>query len=81
MTSHFDVLKFIANCKVPTIVLCGTGEEGGPAHSMQIYDAVPDSEKKFAWIKNATHFMSGQDKQQAETADQIVAWLRERKLL
>lgn len=79
-TSHFDVLKHIAKCHVPTVVLCGTAEEGGPSHSRRIYEAAPDREKKLAWIKGATHFMSGQEAQQRETVDLIVSWLGERRL-
>ncbi len=80
-TSVFDVVHHIKNCHVPTIVLCGTAEEGGPSHSKHIYDAVPDPKKKMTWIKDATHFMSGQDAQQNETADLIVDWLKERSIV
>ena len=79
-TSHFDVLKHVAKCHVPTAVLCGTAEEGGPAHSKHIYEAVPDPKKKLVWIKGATHFMVGQDAQRAETANLIADWIEERNL-
>jgi len=79
-TSHFDVLKHAQNCHAPSLVICGTAEEGGPDHSMKIYDALPDPHKKLGWIKDARHFMSGQDKQQADTADAIASWLVERSL-
>lgn len=79
-TSHFDVLKHIANCHVPTVVLCGTAEEGGPAHARKIFEAAPDPDKKMTWIKGGTHFMSGQDAEQRETADLMAAWVKERKL-
>ena len=79
-TSHFNVVKHAAQCRIPTTVICGTAEQGGPRHAMQIYEALPDPQKKLSWVKDATHFMRGQERQQAETADQIVAWLRERKL-
>lgn len=57
----------------------GTAEEGGPTHSRRIYEAAPDPEKKLAWIKGGTHFMSGQV-QQRETVHLIVSWLGERHL-
>lgn len=59
--------------------LCGTAEEGGPSHSRRIYEAALDPEKKLAWIKGGTHFMSGQV-QQRETVHLIVSWLGERHL-
>ncbi|HEY4134861.1 MAG TPA: alpha/beta hydrolase [Alphaproteobacteria bacterium] len=79
-TSHFDVLKHIPNCKVPVIMICGTAEQGGPSHAKQIYDAIPDPQKEFVWVKDATHFMTKQDKQQAETAVHIDNWLQKRGL-
>jgi hypothetical protein len=81
MTSHFDVLKHAKNCEAPSIVICGTAEEGGPDHSLMIYEALPDPKKKLAWIKDARHFMAGQDRQQADAADLIAQWLVERALV
>ena len=79
-TSHFNVLDHVGNCKVPTLMICGTAEESSPKHAMEILEKVPDPDKKLIWIKGGTHFMRGQEKQQNETADQIAAWLRERDL-
>ncbi len=79
-TTNFKVLDHIAHCKVPAIMICGTAEEGGPEHARQIYEAIPDPDKKRVYIEGGTHFMRGQDKQQAETADAMAAWAKERGL-
>ena len=78
--SHFDVLKHIGNCQVPTLMMCGTAEEGSPKHAMAILENVPDPDKKSVWIKDGTHFMREQYAQQNQAADEIVQWLRERDL-
>ena len=79
-TSHFDVLKHIGNCTVPTVMLCGTAEENSASHAMEIYKNAPDPDKKFVEIKGGTHFMREQYAQQNQAADEIVTWLRERNL-
>lgn len=80
-TSHFDVLKHVKNCNLPTIMVCGTAEQGGPGHAQEIYEQIPDPDKEFHWVKGANHFMRGQTKQQAETADILKDWLERRKML
>lgn len=76
--SQFEVEKFMPQCTVPTIVLCGTADAGGPAHAKNSYDTSPDPDKKMVWIKDGTHFMRGQEDKQAEAADHIAAWAKER---
>lgn len=77
-TSQFDVARFMPQCKVPTIVVCGTADASGPEHSNQTFAGSPDPDKKMVWIKDGTHFMRGQDDKQDEVADHLAAWARER---
>lgn len=78
MASQFEVERFMPQCTIPTIVLCGTADAGGPAHSQKTFDASPDPEVSMVWIKDGTHFMRGQEDKQAEAADHIAAWAKVR---
>jgi pimeloyl-ACP methyl ester carboxylesterase len=80
-TSQFDVTRFLPQCAIPTIVLCGTADAIGTEHSQRIFAAAPDPAKKMVWIKGGTHFMRGQEDKQREVADGIAAWARDRDLL
>jgi pimeloyl-ACP methyl ester carboxylesterase len=77
-TSQFDVERFMPQCRIPTVVVCGTADAGGPEHSNAIYAGSPDPDKKMVWIKDGTHFMRGQEDKQDEVADHLAAWARER---
>jgi pimeloyl-ACP methyl ester carboxylesterase len=79
-TSQFDVMKFLPQCKVPTLVACGTADAGGSEHSRLMFEAAPDPGKTMVWIKGGTHFMRGQEDKQEEAADRIAAWARARNL-
>jgi len=78
--SQFEVSRYLPDCKVPTIVLCGTADAIGPEHSRMTFEGSPDPGKKLVWIKDGTHFMRGQEDKQAEVADAIAGWARERGL-
>jgi len=78
--SQFDVARFLPDCKVPTIVICGTADAIGPDHSRHSFEGSPDPGKKMVWIKDGTHFMHGQEDKQAEVADAIAKWADERGL-
>ena len=77
-TSQFDVVRFLPQCTIPTVVICGTADAGGPEHSTRIFEGAPDSDKKMVWIKDGTHFMRGQEDKQVEVADHLATWARER---
>jgi len=77
-TSQFDVMRFLPRCRVPTLVIYGTADAGGPEHSRRMFEASPDPDKKMVWIKDGTHFMRGQEDKQSEAADQMATWARER---
>ncbi|MFM9970847.1 MAG: hypothetical protein ACKVQK_20835 [Burkholderiales bacterium] len=79
-TSQFDVLRFLPQCQMPTLVVWGTADAAGSAQSKAILDASPDNAKKFVAIDGGTHFMRGQPDKQAEVADSIATWARERGL-
>ncbi len=81
LTSQFDVFRFLPNCHIPTIVICGTADEGGTAQSQAMYDTSPDPDKQLVWVKDLTHFMRGQEAKQAEVADAIAAFAKSRKLM
>ncbi len=76
--SQFEVERFLPQCKIPTLVICGTADAGGPAHSTLMFERSPDPDKKMEWIKDGTHFMRGQEDKQVEAADYIATWARER---
>ncbi len=78
--SQFDLARFLPDCKVPTIVLCGTADAIGTQHSRHSFEGSPDPGKKMVWIKDGTHFMRGQVDKQNEVADAITQWARERGL-
>ena len=78
--SQFDVLRFLPQCRVPTLVIWGTADAAGSEQSRKIFDASPDIGKQFVPIEGATHFMRGQAALQAQVADSINAWARERGL-
>lgn len=78
--SQFDVRHYLPHCKVPTLVICGTADAGGPEHSQRIFQASPDPGKTMVWIKDGTHFMRGQEDKQSEVADHIARWTHERGL-
>ncbi len=80
-SSQFDVFRFLPNCRIPTIVICGTADEGGTAQSQAMFDAAPDPDKQLVWVKDLTHFMRGQEDKQAEVADAIAAFARRRNLM
>ena len=79
-TSQFDVLRFMPQCHLPTLVVWGTADAAGSAQSKKIFDASPDLGKKFVAVDGATHFMRGQAELQAQVADHISAWIQERGL-
>ena len=64
--SQFEVERFLPQCKIPTLVICGTADAGGPAHSTLMFERSPDPDKKMEWIKDGTHFMRGQEDKQVE---------------
>jgi pimeloyl-ACP methyl ester carboxylesterase len=76
--SQFEVEKFMPQCTIPTLVICGTADAGGPAHSQKTYDTSPDPDKSMVWIKDGTHFMRGQEDKQIEVADHIADWAKQR---
>jgi pimeloyl-ACP methyl ester carboxylesterase len=76
--SQFDVLRFLPQCKVPTLVIWGTADAAGSAQSKKIFETSPDPQKKFVSIEGATHFLRDQPGHQAAVADQIAAWATER---
>ncbi|MGZ0244789.1 MAG: alpha/beta hydrolase [Alphaproteobacteria bacterium] len=78
LRSQFDVEHFMPQCEIPTIVLCGTADSGGPAHSLKTLESSPDPDVSMVWIKDGTHFMRGQEDKQAEAADHIASWAKER---
>ena len=79
-TSQFDVLRFMPQCHLPTLVVWGTADAAGSAQSKKIFNASPDLGKKFVAVDGATHFMRGQAELQAQVADHISAWIQERGL-
>jgi pimeloyl-ACP methyl ester carboxylesterase len=76
--SQFEVEKFMPQCTVPTLVICGTADAGGPAHSQKTFESSPDPDKEMVWIKDGTHFMRGQEDKQEEVADHIARWAEKR---
>jgi pimeloyl-ACP methyl ester carboxylesterase len=80
-TSVFDVMEFLPRCHVPVLFIVGTADaSGGPADSLEMLKKAPDPDKRLVWLKGGTHFMRGQPELQAEAADAIVQWLRDRSL-
>jgi pimeloyl-ACP methyl ester carboxylesterase len=79
-TSQFDVMRFLPQCRVPTLVACGTADAGGSEHSRLMFEAAPDPGKTMVWIKGGTHFMRGQEDKREEAADHIATWARAREL-
>jgi pimeloyl-ACP methyl ester carboxylesterase len=81
-TSVFDVMEFLPRCHVPVLFIVGTADaSGGPADSLEMLEKANDPDKRLVWLKGGTHFMRGQPELQAEAADAIVQWLRDRSLL
>ena len=80
-SSQFDLFQFLPNCHIPTLVICGTADEGGTDQSQAMFDAAPDPGKQLVWVKDLTHFMRGQDDKQAEVADAIAQFARARGLM
>ena len=76
--SQFEIERYLPQCEIPTLVICGTADAGGPEHSNAIFEAAPDPDKKMEWIKDGTHFMRGQEDKQAEAADYIANWAKGR---
>jgi pimeloyl-ACP methyl ester carboxylesterase len=81
LSSQFDLFKFLPNCHIPTLVICGTADEGGTDQSQAMFDAAPDPGKQLVWVKDLTHFMRGQEDKQAEVADAIANFARTRGLM
>jgi alpha-beta hydrolase superfamily lysophospholipase len=79
-TSQFDIMRHLHRCHLPVLVICGTAEATGPRASQDIFGAASDPEKKLAWIKGGTHFMTGQEDKQAEVASTIAQWIQDRGL-
>ena len=79
-TSQFDVLRFMPQCHVPTLVVWGTADAAGSEQSRRIFDASPDPLKQFVSVEGATHFMRGQAELQARVADHISTWAQQRGL-
>jgi pimeloyl-ACP methyl ester carboxylesterase len=80
-TSVFDVVKFLPRCHVPLLFVVGTADAtSGPADAHEMFDVGPDPNKKLMWLKGGTHFMRGQPELQAQAADYIADWARERGL-
>jgi pimeloyl-ACP methyl ester carboxylesterase len=80
-TSVFDVVKFLPRCHVPLLFVVGTADAtSGPADAHEMFDVGPDPDKKLMWLKGGTHFMRGQPELQAQAADYIADWARERGL-
>ncbi len=76
--SQFEVERFLPQCTIPTLVICGTADANGPAHSTLMFEGAPDPDKKMEWIKDGTHFMRGQEDKQVEAADYMATWAGER---
>jgi pimeloyl-ACP methyl ester carboxylesterase len=79
-TFQLDIMQHLPFCHLPVLVICGTADAQGPQSSKDIFNAALDPQKKLVWIKGGTHFMVGQEDKQAEVADGILHWLRERNL-
>jgi len=80
-TSQFDVLRFLPQCRVPTLVIWGTADAAGSEQSRNIFEVSPDPKKMFVPVEGATHFMRGQAYKQAQVAEHIAGWARERGLV
>lgn len=80
-TSVFDVVRFLPRCHVPLLFVFGTADaSSGPSEAQEMFAVGNDPAKKLLWLKGGTHFMRGQPELQAQAADYIAAWARERDL-
>jgi len=79
-TSQFDVLRFLPQCHVPTLVIWGTADAAGSEQSRKIFETSPDAQKSFVAVEGATHFMRGQAELQVRVAAHISDWAHQRAL-
>eukprot|EP00516_Mucochytrium_quahogii_P012908 CAMPEP_0203792648 /NCGR_PEP_ID=MMETSP0100_2-20121128/5383_1 /ASSEMBLY_ACC=CAM_ASM_000210 /TAXON_ID=96639 /ORGANISM=" , Strain NY0313808BC1" /LENGTH=421 /DNA_ID=CAMNT_0050696253 /DNA_START=819 /DNA_END=2084 /DNA_ORIENTATION=+ len=76
--SNADGPKSLASVSVPVLVLANESDHLVPTcHPLEMYNAVPHTDKKFLFIKDATHYYFGQTDLMAGAIKDIIAWLHE----